>query len=152
MVASWEVVSWLQCLEAEGCQAVAAGRRRVPPVPGHHCVWRGWVLEGGRRGGAQTHHDDVRSLEVTTSQNTFPSRVTRPYMIHQFLLSCGVFLLHTSKTDFGLCSLCLRLMREMEAIVVPITDRRHVNASAVGTWLPLRIGRDWLERCAKARL
>ena len=51
VVASWEVVAGLQCLEAGGGQAEAAGRRRsrVLPLLGHRCVLTVERLEGGWR-------------------------------------------------------------------------------------------------------
>lgn len=74
MAASWEAVAGLQCLEAAGrWQAEAAGRRRVLLLLlEHRCVFNVEKLWGGHR---QTTTRCQVSLEVTSSQNTFPCEI-----------------------------------------------------------------------------
>lgn len=80
MVASWEVVAGLRCLEAGGRQAEAAGRRRsrVLPLLGHRCV----LAVGEAGGGVEMLSGHLR-LPAAKTHSHLSCETQDQYLIHQ---------------------------------------------------------------------
>lgn len=142
MVASWEVVAGLRCLEAGGRQAEAAGRRRsrVLPLLGHRCV----LAVGEAGGGVEMLSGHLR-LPAAKTHSHLSCETQDQYLIHQgggerldpspiitsYLLDC------IDHARGGCCSLrkhgsyCCGYRRHERQIWTP---------SAVNRRLPLRLG------------